>query len=380
MALIKKMAWQNTFTVVFGPGLFAGITAGDWFRLLCENRFAIHPRYGLRFLSITMGSLANSLYRRIEDGRYGHSVAEQTIQPPLFVLGHWRSGTTYLHHLLSQDDRFAFPNFYQVIYPHTFLTTEAISSRLLAPFVPRTRFGLDNVEIDCNVAYEDEFAIAIMSFLSPYMTPVLPRNQQYFDRFLTLEDASPAQLDQWKSALTTFLKKLTWKYRRPLIVKSPPHTCRIKLLLELFPDAKFVHIRRNPFNVFQSTVKAMELTTRYWSLQDRDSVDWDMRIVRQYREMYNAYFEQRSLIPDGHLHEMSYEHLVNDPVEELRKTYDALGLSDFSYFEPRLDEYVHSRRGYRKNEFPEMSNDMQEWLAREWHVCFEKWGYPQRSD
>ena len=257
------MAWQNTFSAIFGPGLFAGITAGDWFRLLRDNRFAIHPRYALRFLSITSASLANSVNSTFEEWRYGRHFAQETIQPPLFVLGHWRSGTTYLHHLLSQDDRFAFPSLYQVCYPHTFLTTEALNTRLLSIFVPRTRFGLDNVEIDWNVPYEDEFAIATMSFLSSYMTLVLPGKQQYFDRFLTLDDASPDQVNCWKTALTTFLKKLTWKYHRPLILKSPGHTCRVKLLLELFPDAKFVHIRRNPFRVFQSTRKAMAVTMRF---------------------------------------------------------------------------------------------------------------------
>ena len=59
--------------------------------------------------------------------RRWHAAIEATpCRPPLFVLGHWRSGTTHLHNLLAQDiDQFAYANTYQVINPHTFLATEA---------------------------------------------------------------------------------------------------------------------------------------------------------------------------------------------------------------------------------------------------------------
>lgn len=45
------MAWQNTFNSIFGPGLYAGIKAGDLFGLLRDNRFAVGPRHVLRCLS-----------------------------------------------------------------------------------------------------------------------------------------------------------------------------------------------------------------------------------------------------------------------------------------------------------------------------------------
>src|SRR5687768_18104609 len=38
------------------------------------------------------------------------------------------------------------------------------------------------------------------------------------------------------------------------ILKSPPHTCRVPTLLRLFPDARFVHIVRDPYAVYPSTL------------------------------------------------------------------------------------------------------------------------------
>ena len=90
----------------------AGITAGDWWQLMRENRFAIAPAYWHRAAFITLNSLVNSWYWRKERRQYGDAIdAVQINQPPLFILGHWRSGTTLLHYLFAQDtSQFNFSN------------------------------------------------------------------------------------------------------------------------------------------------------------------------------------------------------------------------------------------------------------------------------
>src|SRR6185503_9923340 len=164
---------------------------------------------------------------------------------PLFVLGHWRSGTTHLHYLLGLDDRFAFPGLYQVHFPHTFLTTEQRLSGLVGFLLPRHR-PYDNVRLDLQVPDEDEFAMCVLGFMTSYLAGVFPRRMEYYEQFLTLQNTPASAVDQWKSSLRLFLQKLTLKSGKPLIVKSPTHTGRIKLLLEMFPDARFVHIHRDP--------------------------------------------------------------------------------------------------------------------------------------
>lgn len=372
------MAWQHTFTAALGPGIFSGITLRDWFRLLRANRFMVHPRYAVRWASASACSLANSFHLKGELRKFGEDFTQAQIEPPVFVLGHWRSGTTHLHYLLTQDDRFAFPTMYQVFYPSTFLKTEATDAKRFSIVTPETRGDLDNVKFGMDVPGEDEIALANMTGLSPYTSYSFPRRQDYYDRFLTLENASPEETETWKAALTLFLKKLTWKHRRPLILKSPTHTARIKLLLELFPDAKFVHVRRNPLHVFRSTRRLQSVLSRFWR-QGTGRITGDDRIVRQYREMYAAYFEQRRLIPEGQLHEVSFEDLEADPVGQLRVVYDALNLPAFDHVEPKLREYVESVRGYSKNRFDELPAATCDRLAREWQVCFEEWGYTTGS-
>src|SRR5205814_10706786 len=87
---------------------------------------------------------------------------------------------------------------------------------------------------------------------SPFMACVFPRQKQKFERYLTFKSADATELAAWEKAFMGLVKRLQFRDGRPLILKSPPHTARIRLLLELFPQARFVHIHRNPYTVFQS--------------------------------------------------------------------------------------------------------------------------------
>jgi hypothetical protein len=166
------------------------------------------------------------------------------------------------------------------------------------------------------------------------------------------------------------------KYGRPLVLKSPGHTCRIRLLLELFPGAKFVHVHRDPYAVFQSTRHTVQKVAPLMALQRPDYGDVAERALRQYREVYDVFFEERGLIPKGHFHEVRFEALEADPVGQVRGIYEALGLPDFRQAEPALWRYVESLSGYRKNTLPEVPAGMRQRIAGEWRRCFEEWGYP----
>jgi hypothetical protein len=301
------MSWREAFVTRLGPGAFSGMTLGDWLRVLWENRFHVDPRYWPRAANITAGSVINSFFRRWEDLHYGHLIRQAPVPPSLFVLGVWRSGTTHLHNLLAQDERFAFPNTYQVFYPHTFLTTEHMHSRFVAAVMPEKR-PQDNVRLGVNEPQEDEFAQCSLTGYSIAMGWAFPRARHY-DRFLTFRDASTAEIRRWQAALHGFVQKLSFKYGRPLVLKSPGHMGRIRMLLEIFPDARFVHIHRHPYAVYQSSLHTARQVQKWWALQSYQRPDFEEFTLRQYREMCDAYFQQRSLIDPSRFHELSYEDL-----------------------------------------------------------------------
>ncbi len=372
------MGWRENLLTSVGPGNFAGITFGDWLSLLRDNRWSVSPTYLPRAASIFLQCIPNTVLRRLEEARFQCSWDAVTVPPPLFILGHYRHGTTHLQNLLSIDERFAFPNLYQVSFPHTFLTTERAGAKLLNYFVPASR-PFDNIRLGMDVPAEDELAMIMSAGVSPYLTGVFPRRAAHYDRHLSLREASASELCCWKEALLLFLKKLTFKYGKPLVVKSPTHTARIRLLLEMFPKAKFVHIHRNPFDVFRSTLKMVTTASPWFRLQS-DQVDWTERTLRVYREMYDVFFEERSLIPSGNFYEIGYDELTLNPIQELRSMYDRLNLPLFSDTEQKLRRYIDSISCYKPNQFASLTKEETNLVATQWHRSFGEWGYGHPED
>lgn len=369
------MSWRGRALLHFGAGMLAGVSFGDWLRLLRENRFAVNPVFACRAAVITLLSLLSSAARRYEQRRTASLVDRVRVHPPLFVIGHWRSGTTFLHNLLSLDPSFTAPNLFQTLNPHTFLTIEPVIGRLAAPLVERVRV-VDALRFGVDVPFEDEFALAIASLKSPYLSFVFPRHARRYDRYLTLAGLPPAELEEWKLALKTFLAKLALLQDKPVVLKSPTHTARIAHLLDLFPDARFIHVHRNPYDVFSSTRHLMSFIVRMNALQRPDWRALDERILRQYRELYDAYLAQRSRIPAGHLHEVAFEALERDPLAEMQRAYECLGLPGFGEVAPRLEAYVRSLAGYRKNRHASLPPAVRRRINREWAAYFDAWGYP----
>ena len=354
---------------LFSP--LQGMTFASWWSLLGQGRFAIDPPYWPRAAFQTVITLANLPCARREERIFGGVEATQVL-PPVFILGHWRQGTTHLHNLLALDPQFAYPTLFQTLYPRTFLTTEAFIPRIGSPLLLRRR-PHDNVKLDFGVPNEDELALCTDMGLSSYLTWAFPRQADFYDRFLTLKEATDDERARWRSSLLHFLKKLTLRSGRPLVLKSPPHTARIGALLELFPKARFVHIRRDPYLVFRST-KHMYRLMPYWrcsGIHPPGSTTGSSRSTGR----CTTFFDQWPSIPAAHCCEVAYAELVRDPSGQVETIYAALGLSGFAGVRPRLEEYLASIGGYERNTHSELPELLRQRIASEWGRCFEDWGY-----
>jgi omega-hydroxy-beta-dihydromenaquinone-9 sulfotransferase len=373
---MRSPAWRRFVQFFFEnfASIICGITWADWLRLLREKGCSVELRYAPRAAMITLCSLRNSFGRFLEDALYRDRVRAVQVQPPVFILGHWRTGTTHLHNLLAVDWRFAFPNNYQVMYPHTFLWAEPLEAWVFDHMIPERRLQ-DNVVLGAALPQEDEFALNITSFYSSYMSWVFPRRWDYYQRYLTFRGVPAEEVQRWRKAFVWFLKKLTWKYGRPLLLKSPPHTARIRLLLELFPNARFVHIHRNPFTVFQSTKHMLEIAMPSMRLHEPGRLDVEGHILACYREMYEAFFAERGLIAPARYHEVCFEELEQDPLGQMKTLYERLGFDGFADIEPALREYVALQRSYRKNEFRPLPEPLRQRIATTWRRTFVEWGY-----
>ena len=345
--------------------MFEGITFGDWLRLLKKERFRVDPECWPRAAWITAMSLGNSVAAKAVERKFGAAIAATRVEAPVFVLGHFRSGTTYLHELLSLDDRFASPGRFEAFNPGTFLGTEGWLRPILEPFMLPRR------------VQEDEVAYMVLTRLSPYMDWCFPRSRAGYGHTLTFRDADPGEVAEWSAAIARFLKGVTLRMGKPLILKSPSHTARAGLLLKIFPDARFIHIRRDPYAVFASTMTMLRHARPVFRLQrGRGEIDAE-GVLRAYTEMYDAYFADRETIPPGQLIEIAFEDLERDPVGQLRAIYEGLSLGDFEGLRPALEAYLASIAGYRKNRHRPLDDATRRRVAEAWSRSFEVWGYPR---
>lgn len=346
-----------------------------WMRLLIRNRFAVHWQYWYVAVIVTVVSIYHTVFKLLQEAFLGRRVARTVFQhPPLFVLGHWRTGTTLLHELLVQDTRHNFPTTCQCLDPNHFLLTENISKKLLYFLVPSQR-PMDNMKMGMDRPQEDEFALCMLGAHTPYLTIAFPNRLQDQD-YLDLENVPEAGLRQWKRVFQKFLQQLTWKDPRRIVLKSPPHTARVKVLHQMFPEALYVHIVRDPYVVFASTVNLWKNLYRVQGLQKPTFAGLEEQVYQTFLRIYERLEEGKKQIDPKRFYELKYEDLVRDPVAEMRKLYDHLGLGGFEEYRPRLEDYLAGLKGYETNKY-QLSSEQRAEITRRWAPVIEKYGYAQ---
>lgn len=255
---------------------------------------------------------------------------------PVFVLGYFRSGTTFLQNLLAADPSLRSPSWPQVLAPQTFVLGWAVLRYLFVPLLPLTRLNTV-MPVGAGLPAEDDFALNNMGGMSVLAgRAILPRRQAFFNRFHDLDALSAGEFSRWRSHQFAFVQKLTLVAGgRRLLLKSPSHTARVRYLLELFPGAKFVHISRSPEAVFRSNLLLARELQRAFALQPPLPEDEQEEIIaHEYLATEMHYLADRAQIPAADLAEVRLQDLVADPIGEMKRIYRELGLS----FSPSSEE------------------------------------------
>ncbi len=312
---------------------------------------------------------------------YGWTLKATIIKDsPIFIIGHWRSGTTYLHNLLCQSKQLAYLSSLQVAAPEFYIIADKIFSeeflnKIMAAFTPPTR-PMDNIAIAIDSPQEEEFAIANMSSYSFYHQWQFPRNaRHYFEKYVLLENISKDSLNRWKDIYLKLLYKVTQKSRgKRVVAKNPCNTARIQILLDMFPNAKFIHIYRNPYTVFLSTRHLYNRFLPELQLQSVSHAEIEANILFFYEKLMKKFLTKKSLIPPGNLVEVKFEDLEANPLSELRRIYTGLNLPGFEDVEPAFSSYISSQAEYVKNQY-ELSPEDIKAVQQHWQFVFELWDY-----
>jgi len=335
--------------------------------------------YLLKFLFVCLCTLLTSPFRGWERIRYGarKRVADLPLAP-VFIIGHWRSGTTHLHNLLAQDEQFCFLSTFQAMTPEFCLS----GSRWLKPvlaWVAKRRYPtrlIDNVPLAFDAPQEDEFAMACMSsqaFIHAFSFP--KRMAAIFERHVLMDQQPQSVRDRWVGTYERLLRTIALQGTgRTLLLKNCANSGRIRILLDRFPTARFIHIHRNPYEVFLSTQHMHRTVLGTSQMQSIEDLDIRDNVLRNYEELIRHLITVREEISSNRIVEVPFDALEREPLEQLERIYRVLELDGFRTARPQFERYLKAVSGYQKNEYDldDVSIDL---VNRHWAFAFEALGY-----
>ncbi|RPA67595.1 sulfotransferase [Cyclobacteriaceae bacterium YHN15] len=300
---------------------------------------------------------------------------------PLFILGFYRSGTSYLHECFTQDDRFGYHNNFQMVLPEIMLSTEKIFLPVLE-FISRLFNLKDSVHrVPLSFRFPGEEDATMTTYLDPmgaqwgYFFPKMMEEQ--FQKFVLFENLTDSEFCAWKESFSYLIKKISIaNNNKQLVLKSPPNTARIKILLSLYPKAKFIFIHRNPYQVYASNKRFWEVVQKVFALQGTKGVNVNDIILETYSKMMLRYLNEKDSVPAGQLTELAYDHFVQNPVECLRNAYHELNLGHFSYCEEKMGTFTGSQKQFvqLKHTLPEEERSR---VYEKLNPIFQHWNYPE---
>lgn len=363
----------------------SGIAPWRLMEMLWRHRDAIDwTRSMARVVFLATLSMVNAVWALADGALWVRWRRTRIRDDPVFIIGHPRTGTTHAHNTLAMDEgRFGTCTTFDVGFPNGFLTSEWTKGALEL-MMDETR-PMDNMELTMSSPQEDELATNILSGgASPYAAIMFMTEEERFRKFYELREdheeypIEPSELKRWKSAFLTFVKKLQYKRGedKRLLLKSPVHTARVRLLREMFPRASFIFMSRHPYDVFRSAVNMAD--KYYWQCYFKEPTVAQVLefILKQGEILHDAYIRDAAELPAEALYEIRFEDLDANLEGTMRKLYEHFGWDDFEdALAPKLRDYSESLRNFKKNSFSELDEETKKIVQRRWARWFTDLNY-----
>lgn len=299
-------------------------------------------------------------------------------EDPIFIIGLWRSGSTYLNTLLSKNGNYGYPHFADTFFTTRFsLAFPNLANKMVDKFLPETR-PFDNVKISSEKPAEMEHSL--ISYYSCSFTDgmIFPRNFWKYASYATL-DVSPKKRKKWLKWYLFLIKKITYKEKgKKLILKNPSNTGRIKTLLEIFPTAKFIHIHRNPYYVYASSINLHTKAREVFSLQKWDEIEMKESILKLYQKIYENYSEDISHIPKDNFINISYEEFLKNPLSMIERIHQKLNLVGFKEYKQEFQDYIKEQEDFKPN-VHQITNEIIKEVNTNCHYAFELFNYDKEK-
>ena len=198
---------------------------------------------------------------------------------------------------------------------------------------------------------------------------------EYADKYLLFNDITDDELKTFEEVFTKLIKISLWNTKgTQFLSKNPPHTGRVKELVKMFPNAKFIYLMRNPYTVFESTRSFFTNTIQPLMLQNISNEELQANILEVYSKLYHKYEEDKKFIPEGNLVEVKFEDYELNAFDMTEDIYKKLSLPGFDEARSAIEAYVNKKKGYKKNKY-QYKPETIELVEKHWSFALEQWDY-----
>lgn len=315
-----KLFWRLSMRAIFGPQNEASQMKPKRARFLFIF-FAMWPAYAIfNTLCLLLDDLLFPAYK------------QQAVKKPLFIMGNFRSGSTFLHRLLSRDsktfisfrtwDIFFMPSILQRKMFRLLARVDRVFGSPLVNFVRRIdqrsvgqwqihKVGLLEPEEDENILLHT-WSTFFVSVFFPYLDE-LPR-YQFFDQALPAEE---------KARIMGFYRDCVKRHlyanggKRIFVAKNPSFSAKIETLREFFPDARIVYLARNPLDMLPSAVSLLNYYWSFFNIRNEKYIFCD-QVLALARYWYHHPLEYMDAHPSPLQTIVRFDDLIGDPESVIR--------------------------------------------------------------
>ena len=283
------------------------------------------------------------------------AILQQRILAPTFITGLPRSGTTWLHTLLTQDPDNMAPAVWQTIYPYAGKPAKpgerdrriervAKQLRLFERLAPEFK-ALHPLQAtspqECSEITAHVFAS--LRFDTTYRIP----------SYRAWLDAS-GHLSAYRFHYR-FLQHLQYQHPAPgrWVLKCPDHLFALEAIRAVYPDARMVFVHRDPLRVLESITRLTEVLRRPFS-RCLDTVEIGQQVNLRWQAGTQRMIEAADAadfpVPICHIR---YRDLVANPLGTIEAMYGHFGLSLSPAVADRIRRQVREQPngGYGANHY-----------------------------
>ena len=337
--------------------------------LRLTKKYGVEKRYYIRWFNSFLISCICTIFGWFDHLVYALKTKPKDLKDPVFILGHWRSGTTFLHNLMCLDNNVGYPTTYQTVFPNNIFAFQWLFKPIVKILMPSKR-PVDNVKLDADYPQEEEFALNNEYVYSYYNWWYFPNKiKSITDEYLLAITAQAREVEKFKNNYKRFVKRCLMNTNgKRFISKNPPNTARIDWLLEMYPNAKFIFIHRNPYEVVRSTFNFYKSILPPLQLQSISEEALMESILYTYSSMIEKYYMDKKMLSDKNLMEISYTDLIDDPKQIIGSIYKNLLQEDFSKIEGAITKTIESKHALKdynyEKEYIDRINKSLDWIIK----------------